>query len=313
MAEYSKLVRDRIPEIIEMDGKEAVISILNDDDYRMELDKKLKEELDEYLQSGDVEELVDMVEVIYAILATRDILLEDFWAMREDKYREKGLFKDKIYLHTVLEDDRSDFYDDFTRIVRECNYNNTYKMAWAKALVEIASQRNPENNVISLEEISEKFIKYYWNQNTNHDIMQGQRNPKIVSIVKDIMGKYYEEYDMDKFSRCETTLKYHFKKEYEKSKRQIMQVLKRDVSHRFINLDRRTLTGIYEYEQGDDELVMDSKNIKTLRDNQRELIDLIDYRWGLMLEKFAGISDHDRIFDNDIDKEQLEKFRNYLY
>ena len=38
----------------------------------------------------------------------------------------------------------NNFYNIFKRIIRECNYDNTYKMAWAKALVEIATENNRE-------------------------------------------------------------------------------------------------------------------------------------------------------------------------
>ena len=59
----------------------------------------------------------------------------------------------------------NNFYKLFKKIIRECNYTNTYKMAWAKALVEIAIENKDNKNVISikLETIANKVLKYYWN------------------------------------------------------------------------------------------------------------------------------------------------------
>ena len=57
-------------------------------------------------------------------------------------------------------------YELFKQIIRECNYDNTYKMAWGKSIVELSSKYglSKEKVVIKFEEISKKYIKYYWNQ-----------------------------------------------------------------------------------------------------------------------------------------------------
>ena len=90
----------------------------------------------------------------------------------------------------------NDFYKRFTKIIRECNYDNTYKMAWAKALVEICSNNNldEENISITLTEIAHKFLKYYWNQTIYFDLIQGSnptKPPVILSLVKSLIDKYF--------------------------------------------------------------------------------------------------------------------------
>lgn len=57
---YNKLVRDKIPEIIETSGKKCETQVLNDDDYLEMLDKKLSEEIKEYQESHEAEELADI-------------------------------------------------------------------------------------------------------------------------------------------------------------------------------------------------------------------------------------------------------------
>ena len=64
MKTYHKLVRDRIPEIIEADGKICVCETLTDEDYIHFLDQKLNEELSEYQEIKSLEELADLLEVI---------------------------------------------------------------------------------------------------------------------------------------------------------------------------------------------------------------------------------------------------------
>ena len=70
---YKKLVRDKIPEIIMLnEGRSCKTRILNDEEYLLELNKKIQEELKEYLESGEVEELADLEEVLRAILRSEE-------------------------------------------------------------------------------------------------------------------------------------------------------------------------------------------------------------------------------------------------
>lgn len=82
---YHKLVRDKIPEIIEKSGKKAIIEKLDDKGYIDLLNKKLIEELREFLKSGRVEELADIVEVIYAILDFKKMSVSEFEEIRLDR------------------------------------------------------------------------------------------------------------------------------------------------------------------------------------------------------------------------------------
>lgn len=98
---HNKLVRDRIPEIIRQDGHTCVVRTLSDDEYQECLDAKLQEELREYLFSGELEELADMLEVIYAILEIRGVSMERLEAIRSQKQTERGAFRKRIFLESV--------------------------------------------------------------------------------------------------------------------------------------------------------------------------------------------------------------------
>jgi|TARA_R110002050_G_C8961761_1_gene514408 predicted house-cleaning noncanonical NTP pyrophosphatase (MazG superfamily) len=101
MKNYNKLVRDRIPEIIEASGHKCEARILSDDEYLMELKNKLQEEVNEFLESGSVEELADIIEVVHSLSTQSGSSIESVEKMRFNKANERGGFKDKIFLKTV--------------------------------------------------------------------------------------------------------------------------------------------------------------------------------------------------------------------
>ena len=100
---YHKLVRDRIPEIIEADGKICVWETLSDKDYISLLDQKLNEELAEYQESKSLEELADLLEVIHAVVKARGWTVEELEQVRAEKATKRGGFEKKILLKEVLE------------------------------------------------------------------------------------------------------------------------------------------------------------------------------------------------------------------
>ena len=100
---YDKLVRDRIPEIIKEDGKEPVTHIADEEEYWKKLKEKLKEEVDEFLEKSNEEELSDIVEVIDSICDFKGINKEELESIRKKKAEKRGGFKKKIILDEVKE------------------------------------------------------------------------------------------------------------------------------------------------------------------------------------------------------------------
>ena len=95
---YNKLVRDRIPEIIEASGAECKTEILSDEEYLKMIDAKLDEELAEYHKDKNLEELADLLEVIHAATAARGYTLEELERVRAEKFQKRGGFEKKILL-----------------------------------------------------------------------------------------------------------------------------------------------------------------------------------------------------------------------
>ena len=101
---YNKLVRDRIPEIIESSGKTCSTEILSPEDYLRMIDAKLDEELAEYHNDQNIEELADLLEVIHAAAIARGYTLEDLEQIRAEKAAKRGTFEKRILLKEVYED-----------------------------------------------------------------------------------------------------------------------------------------------------------------------------------------------------------------
>lgn len=100
---YNKLVRDNIPDIILKDNELPVTRVLNDEEFIKELNKKLQEEVNEYLEGENIEEMVDILEVIRAILEYKNVAYEDIEEKRKKKANKRGAFKEKIYLEKVIQ------------------------------------------------------------------------------------------------------------------------------------------------------------------------------------------------------------------
>ncbi len=98
---YNKLVRDKIPEIIEADNRKCDIKILSDEEYLSAIDAKLDEEVAEYHKDQNIEELADILEVVYASAVARGYSIEQLEKVRQKKADNRGGFSRRIFLNSV--------------------------------------------------------------------------------------------------------------------------------------------------------------------------------------------------------------------
>ena len=103
MKEYNKLIRDKIPEIIEAAGKRCIVEVLNETEYIDALDCKLNEELEEYQTDKSLEELADLLEVMYAVVRARGYTTEELERVRKQKAEKRGGFEKRLRLKGVIE------------------------------------------------------------------------------------------------------------------------------------------------------------------------------------------------------------------
>jgi predicted house-cleaning noncanonical NTP pyrophosphatase (MazG superfamily) len=98
--EYHKLVRDRIPDIIQAKGDKFVARIAGQDEFLVKLKEKLREEADEFIASGSPEELADLYEVIDTLMAEMNIDKKEVLEAQEKKRGDRGGFAKKIILES---------------------------------------------------------------------------------------------------------------------------------------------------------------------------------------------------------------------
>ena len=102
---YNKLVRDRIPDIISASGGRCDTRTLSEAEHLVMLKAKLREEIAEYEQSGEVEELADILEVVHALAAAGGAAPGQLEKVRRRKAQARGAFEKRIFLASVDEAD----------------------------------------------------------------------------------------------------------------------------------------------------------------------------------------------------------------
>lgn len=101
MRNYNKLVRDNIPDIIRKNGEIPHTSILDDEAYLQELKTKLIEETNEFIDSDELMELADILEVVEHLSKAKGSNLDEVLELKEQKEIKNGAFEKKIFLEYV--------------------------------------------------------------------------------------------------------------------------------------------------------------------------------------------------------------------
>ena len=104
MMYYDKLVRDKIPSIIETSGRVPMTDTIPSEKIQEALDRKLQEETAEFLDSHSIEEMADILEVLRGIAFHQGIDWNQVESERIRKRRERGGFENRIRLIEVREE-----------------------------------------------------------------------------------------------------------------------------------------------------------------------------------------------------------------
>lgn len=107
---YNKLVRDLIPEIIKANGENPITRILESSEYKIELEKKLREECEEVLgavnSKARIEELADVYEILSALAKLENSSIDEVALVAKAKADKRGAFDKKVYLEEVEENEQ---------------------------------------------------------------------------------------------------------------------------------------------------------------------------------------------------------------
>lgn len=99
--EYDKLVRDRIPEVIEANGERPDTHVADDREYGERLHAKLDEEVAEFHDDPGAAELADVLEVVAALREYYGVEADEIEEIRREKAAERGRFAEGIVLDAV--------------------------------------------------------------------------------------------------------------------------------------------------------------------------------------------------------------------
>ncbi|CAM4503982.1 5-methylcytosine-specific restriction endonuclease McrA [Paenibacillus endophyticus] len=219
------------------------------------------------------------------------------------------------------------FIDKWLHIIRNCSFDNTYKMAWAKAITEIATESDKLFSIesidmveIQLREIAEKAIRYYFEQTIFFDLHQSSnpvKPPVVVTIVKNLIVAYRAQSGSVKPVKWfRSNIESVCSTEYKKAVSATVKALKTDVSYRFLRVEGKEIDGVYQYEQKADSLFIRADSLLALKEKRLIVFDAINYRWTQMLENFnhsPRLSKKVRIIDEDqVRRKSLGKFSVYL-
>ena len=103
---YNKLIRDKVLDIIEKDGKKAKTRILDDEGYKRELLKKLVEEAQEAVATGEdrkglTKEIGDILEIIDYLIKVFGLDRKEIEKIRRERKKSRGGFDKKLFLECV--------------------------------------------------------------------------------------------------------------------------------------------------------------------------------------------------------------------
>ena len=201
------------------------------------------------------------------------------------------------------------YINDWLTIIEKMNTDNTYKLAWGRALIECIClnqcyEENGEIVIVDFDAISKCMIKYYWNQIFFFKLKQSpykDKDPVICKEVSHLMEMYKRQ-----LNTCipiwydELILVRMDKELFEKTIKKISKTLHENVCWRFKNVPDGTLE-IYTYDKKNSRIIFDYNAATLIKEYGVIISRLLNYKWTQLLEKFnfqpkiaskvSGISD----------------------
>ena len=185
------------------------------------------------------------------------------------------------------------YIKDWLDIIENMKNDNTYKLAWGRAIIECVEQglytsKNTEV-IISFNSIAEKMLKYYWNQTFFFKLKQSSKtikSPVIVQLTKQLIQEYEDKngtkvpvwYEVCRKQFCNTNT-------FSSIIKRIANVLPQNVSYRFLITANKTYK-IYKYDRGNKFITLTISQMQLLKEYSVVISQLLNYKWAQLLEKY---------------------------
>lgn len=215
------------------------------------------------------------------------------------------------------------YINDWLRIIESMKNDNTYKLAWGRALVECIYYEKYEAQgngvVLSLNDIAKCMLKYYWNQTFFFALKQSpyeDKSPVVVQITNDLISRFVELNGSQIpvwFDKAEEKLG----SEIDVAVQKVASKLPENVSWRFKRVDNEVLE-IYEYDNKNrsQNVYFNKSDAKLLKEYALVISKLLNYKWAQLLEKYNYapkiVNKVSSISEAKLRRESLTKYRNEL-
>lgn len=215
------------------------------------------------------------------------------------------------------------YINDWLRIIETMKNDNTYKLAWGRALVECVyyGKYNVQNNkaIVKLSDIAKCMLKYYWNQTFFFALKQSpyeDKSPVIVQITNQIIARFVElngSLIPVWFDKAEEKLG----KELDGAVQKVADRLHENVAWRFKRVDDELLE-IYEYDYigRSEKVVFNKEDAELLKEYALVVSKLLNYKWAQLLEKYNYapkiVNKVNSISETKLRRESLTKYKNEL-
>ena len=183
------------------------------------------------------------------------------------------------------------YIESWFKIIDEMENENTYKLAWGRSIIELCHNIESEEKSITLEfnQISEYFLKYYWNQTYFFKFYQGpaKSKPRIQQITEQMIEYYQVQSESTMPIWFDYAKPYFLKdqKRYNKYLNSISSTLRENVSWRFSKIDSDQIH-LYDLDLKRRTVKLSYEQYKIVKDHAFILSQLLNYRWAQLLEKF---------------------------
>ncbi len=188
-----------------------------------------------------------------------------------------------------------EYIRDWLTIIEQMSNDNTYKLAWGRAVVECVALENYTESdgtaVIRFDDIALNMLKYYWNQLFFFHLKQSpykDKDPiicrdteKLIEIYKNVSSNQFPVW----FDKATAELEKNNKPAFDATVKHISKTLHENVSWRFKNVPNRVID-IYEYHKSNSTITLDIEEALLLKEYSAVISKLLNYKWAQLLEKF---------------------------
>lgn len=177
----------------------------------------------------------------------------------------------------------------FLRPIKESKIDNTYKLAWARAIVEcsVNSDFEKKDNMIYISEydLSRKLLKYYWNQIGYFNLYQGS-NHTMRNIILEVKKTFDNNSTKQTlwFDKTEVIIKRN-PIIYEKLIGKIIAFIEKHLLSKYERLKDEQID-LYEFHQESRSLQFKENDIMNLIENKDIINDVIDLAWAKVVDNY---------------------------